>query len=189
MWNSILKPTLVLFAVCLIVSGSLAAVNNMTKDVINERTKAEQEGSRFEVMKDADSFSEVHEDGMPDSVKAIFEGYTGQELTGYVIDVVVKGYGGDISMTVGVDKNGRITGIKIGSNNETPGLGARTTEPEFTSQFGEAGIDDILTVVKQGKKAGNEIQAVSGATVSSRAVTGGVQDALTAARIMIKGEK
>ena len=196
MWDNILKPTLVLFAVCIVISGSLAVVNDITKDIIEQRTNEEKDELRFEVMNDADSFSEVYGEGvpdsvkdLPDSVKAIFEGYKGQELAGYVIDVVVKGYGGDISMTVGVNKNGQVIGVKTGDNNETPGLGSKATEPEFISQFNDVGVEDNLTLVKQGKKADNEIQAISGATVSSRAVTDGVQAALTAARIMIKGER
>ncbi|NLD22260.1 MAG: FMN-binding protein [Bacteroidales bacterium] len=103
------------------------------------------------------------------------------------MDVTVKGYGGDINMTVGVDIKGHITGVKIGSHNETPGLGAKASEPEFISQFGEVTINDKLVIVKQNKKAANEIQAISGATISTKAVTEGVSAALSAADILIKG--
>jgi len=187
MWDSILKPTLVLFLVCVIISGSLAYVNNITRDVIEESTKAEQAESRKQVMTEAESFKEVKAENISDAVTGVYEGYKGNEKIGYVMDVTVKGYGGNISMTVGVDLNGHITGVKIGDHNETPGLGAKAAEPEFINQFGDITFNDNLTVVKQNKKASNEIQAVSGATISSRAVTRGVSVALQAAGILIKG--
>lgn len=187
MWDSIIKPTLVLFLVCVVISGSLAYVNNITQDVIEQSTKAEQAESRRQVMTEAESFKEIKAGNIPDAVTGIYEGYKGNDKIGYVMDVTVKGYGGDINMTVGVDLNGHITGVKIGDHNETPGLGAKAAEPEFINQFGEVTVNDNLAVVKHNKKASNEIQAVSGATVSSRAVTRGVSDALQAAGILIKG--
>jgi electron transport complex protein RnfG len=104
----------------------------------------------------------------------------------------VKGYGGIIGMTVGVNADGKITGVIIGSNNETPGLGSRTTEPDFTGRFAGISLKDVLnnalTVVKQNKKEANEIQAVTGATISSRAVTKGVQAALDAVAVVQGGD-
>ena len=187
MWDSIIKPTLVLFVVCFVISGSLAYVNDMTKDVIEESANAEQAESRRQVMTEAESFNKVEANGVPDAVTGVYEGYKGKEAIGYVMDVSVKGYGGNISMTVGVSLEGNITGVIIGSNNETPGLGSKATAPAFVNQFNEVGINDNLIVVKQNKKASNEIQAVSGATVSSRAITKGVDAALSAAKTLIKG--
>jgi len=187
MWDSIIKPTLVLFVVCFVISGSLAYVNDMTKDVIEESAIAEQAESRRQVMMEAESFKKVEANGVPDAVTGVYEGYKGKEAIGYVMDVTVKGYGGNISMTVGVSLEGNITGVIIGSNNETPGLGSKATEPAFVNQFNEVGINDNLIMVKQNKKAPNEIQAVSGATVSSKAITKGVDAALSAAETLIKG--
>ncbi|NLY18862.1 MAG: RnfABCDGE type electron transport complex subunit G [Clostridiaceae bacterium] len=187
MWDNIVKPTLVLFLVCAVISGSLAYVNSITQDVIDKRAREEQAESRKQVMAEADSFKEIKAEKIPDAVTGVYEGYKGNEKTGYVMDVTVKGYGGDINMTVGVDIKGHITGVKIGSHNETPGLGAKASEPEFISQFGEVTINDKLVIVKQNKKAANEIQAISGATISTKAVTEGVSAALSAADILIKG--
>ena len=187
MWNSIVKPTLVLFVVCLVISGSLAYVNDMTKDVIEESANAEQAESRQQVMMEAESFKKVEANGINDAVTGVYESYKGKDIIGYVMDVTVKGYGGNISITIGVSKEGSITGVRIGSNNETPGLGAKATEPAFINQFNGAGISEDLIVVKQNKKAGNEIQAISGATVTSKAITKGVVAALSAAEILIKG--
>lgn len=192
MWDSIIKPTLVLVVVCIIISGSLAWVNGMTKDVITENAEIEKEAFRTQVLQAADSFTEVNQKGISDAVKSVYAGYSGNQLTGYVMDVATKGYGGDISMTVGVDVEGQVTGVIIGSNNETPGLGSKATMPDFTGQFTGVNLEDALNaglqVVKQNKKAANEIQAVSGATISSRGITSGVQAALEAVEMIEGGD-
>jgi electron transport complex protein RnfG len=187
MWDNIVKPTLVLFSICLVISGSLAFVNDITKDVIAESTRAEQAELRKQAMSEADSFTQIEADGIPDAVVGIYKAFKGKEVIGYVMDVSIKGYGGDISMNVGVNLNGQIAGVNVGSNNETPGLGSKATEPEFISQFNKVSINDDLVIVKQNKKDVNEIQAISGATVSSKAITQGVRAALSAAGILIKG--
>lgn len=190
MWDSIIKPTLVLFVVCLIVSGSLAYVNDITKNIIDENTLAEQEAFRRQVLPEADRFEKVSAEGIPEAVRGAYQGFDGDSPAGFVMEVTAKGYGGDISMTVGIDMNGQITRVIIGSNSETPGLGSKATLPDFINQFTGIGIDEIsedgLAVVKGSKTKTNEIEAVSGATVSSRGITKGVQTALDAAEL-IKG--
>jgi len=178
MWDSIIKPAVVLFVVCVIISGSLAVVNRVTVDIIDQRTKAEQEEFRKQLLDKADSFTQItHEFDNP-AITDVYAGYKEGELAGYVINVTAKGYGGDINMTVGVDNNGIVTGVIIGENEETPGLGSRAKEPDFINQFYEVSFNDKLTVVKQNKKSANEIQAISGATITSTGVTQGVQAAL-----------
>ncbi|HEY8500325.1 MAG TPA: RnfABCDGE type electron transport complex subunit G [Clostridia bacterium] len=178
MWDSIIKPTLVLFLVCATITGSLAFVNRATSGVIEQRTKAEQEEFRKQLLGKADSFEQITLNFDNPAVKDVYAGYNTEGLAGYVVNVAAKGYGGDINIVVGVDNNGAVTGIIIGDNGETPGLGTKALEPDFINQFYEVGINDELTVVKQNKKSANEIQAVSGATVTSRGVTQGVQTAL-----------
>lgn len=191
MWSSIVKPTLVLFIVCLVISGSLAYVNGVTKDTIQQNTLVQQEEFRKQVLTEADKFEACSQKGLPEAAKSVYAGMKGDQVAGYVVDVAVKGYGGIISMTVGVNAEGKITGVIIGSNNETPGLGSRTTEPGFISQFTGISLKDVLNnalkVVKQNKKEANEIQAVTGATISSRAVTKGVQAALDAVAVVQGG--
>lgn len=189
MWSSIIKPAVVLFSVCIVISGALAYVNDGTKDIIEARTKAEQEQFRKEVMKQAERFVEVKPQGIFDNVTGIYEGYSGENLVGYVMDVTTKGYGGSMSLTVGIDFSGQVSGVIIGENSETPGLGSKSKEPEFISQYEEVTINDEITVVKQNKKSSNEIQAISGATITSRGVTEGVQAALDCVKYMTEGGK
>ena len=178
MWDSFIKPTLVLFLVCVIITGALAAVNRVTIEIIDQRTKAEQEEFRKQLLDKADSFKQITLEFENPAVTDVYAGYKEGELAGYVINVAAKGYGGDINMTVGVDKNGFVTGVIIGDNEETPGLGTKALEPDFINQFYEVSYNDELTVVKQNRKSPNEIQAISGATITSAGVTQGVQAAL-----------
>lgn len=192
MWDSILKPTLVLFIVCVIISGSLAYVNGITADIIQENTLAEQEEFRRQVLPEAESFQKIEQTGLPEAVKDVYEGFTADASAGYVVEVSTKGYGGAISMTVGVNTEGRISGVIVGSNNETPGLGSKATQASFLEKFDVVSLGNIpeggLVVVKQSPKDEHEIQAVSGATISSRAITKGVQAAFNAVKIIKGGE-
>jgi len=104
------------------------------------------------------------------------------KFAGLVILVTTsEGYGGDIQLSVGISTESnksykpKVMGIDYLSINETPGLGMNATDEEFTSQFN--GATDMLTVVKQGA-GGNQIDAVSGATITSQAVTDAVNEAL-----------
>jgi len=190
MWNSIIKPTLVLFVVCAVITGALAYVNDMTQDIIFQRTQQEQEQFRKDVMGNADRFVQVNPAGISDKVAGVYEAYSQDgTIIGYVMDVKTKGYGGTISLTVGVNTDGQVTGVIIGDNNETPGLGSKAKEPGFTGQFKEVNVNHTLSVVKQNKKSANEIQAISGATITSRAVTEGVQIALDSVKLITEGGK
>lgn len=186
MWDSMIKPTLVLFLVCAIISGSLAFVNGITKDVIQKNTEAEKEVFRRTVMEAADRFERISPDG---TVPAVYKGYNGNNIVGYIVELVSKGYGGDIEMTVGIAADSKICGVIIGSNSETPGLGSKMTEPSFINQFTGVDVEDDLKLVKQDKKSPDEIQAISGATITSRGVTEGVREALSLVKALMEEGK
>ncbi|NSW89647.1 MAG: RnfABCDGE type electron transport complex subunit G [Firmicutes bacterium] len=183
--GSILKPATVLFLVCLIVTCGLALTYNLTKDKIGERAALDAENARKEILSDADSFMKV--ENIEDiaehrtELKLIKEAYVGlkaEKELGYVFLVVNKGYGGDISVMVGVDKSRKVTGVKIVKHSETPGLGSKATDKAFLSQLVDITPKEGLKVVKGQKGKPEEINAVSGATVTSKAVVGAVQAAL-----------
>ena len=92
---------------------------------------------------------------------------------GYCVEVGPTGFGGAVDTMVGIDSDGKVTGISvISASSETPGLGARSTEPEFQAQF----ADQVGTEVAVAKDGGS-IDALTGATITSRAVTDGVNTA------------
>ncbi|MBQ1917140.1 MAG: FMN-binding protein [Lachnospiraceae bacterium] len=96
---------------------------------------------------------------------------SGQSL-GYVITVVTKSYGGNATFSMGVTNDGKMNGYKITDISDTPGLGMKSTEPAFMNQFKGIAVGKY-TVTKSTPKD-NEIQAISGATITSRAITNGV---------------
>ena len=101
-----------------------------------------------------------------------------EEVIGYAFSVLSHdGYGGDIDVCIGISLDKTITGVEIISLNETPGMGMRATEPAFIEQYKDKKVDAFV-VTKTGKSAENEIDAISGATVTSNAVTNAVNMAL-----------
>jgi Na+-translocating ferredoxin:NAD+ oxidoreductase subunit G len=95
-----------------------------------------------------------------------YEIYAGNDIAGFAFTVTGKGYGGDINMLAGIDSNYNVKALTILSNTETPGLGTRIEENAFTDQFKGLGMQDINLT-----KDGGKIDAITGATISSKAVT------------------
>ncbi len=192
--SSILVNTLVLLIITFVCVALLAVVNQITKEPIEQA----EINARAEVYKtvyaDAESFSEV--DGSEDLIEnsaAVLEsaGYgdcsvddvlavadSSSNVEGYVIaSTSPNGYGGDIQIAIGVTSDGTIKGFDVISNSETAGLGAKCTDEEFTSQF--AGMPaSTIEYSKTGASADNEIDAISGATITTSAVTEAVNAAI-----------
>lgn len=174
---------LVLPIICLILGMMLAGVYNLTAPVIAEVEKQTANEARREVLADADDFTLVEKDF--DEELGITECYKANNGAGATFMVASGGYGGDISMMIGIDKDGKITGVKILAHGETPGLGAKTDSPDFLNQY--IGKGGQFNVVKNAASADNDIVAISSATTSSKAVTAGINNASTAFE-QIKGE-
>ncbi len=107
--------------------------------------------------------------------KTIFTGRKGKGLEGFCFAVSPKGYAGPIDMIVGIDLKGKVTGVQILSMSETPGLGLNAKNETFLKQFSGKSGDDKL-------KAKEDIKALSGATITSNAVSLGVKEALKSFR-------
>lgn len=176
--RDVIKTTLPLLVICFVVALCLAFVNSMTKDTIIERAKSDAEIQRRQVMTQAKSFEEINEWQDKDEsgiIREAYAAYDGQELVGYVFSAFPKGYGGEIKVTVGVGVDNIISGVKIGDNKETPGLGSKASEESFTRQYSGKEIQKEFQVVKRVPSNDSEIEAISGATISTRAVTSAVQ--------------
>lgn len=174
--REMIKPTLSLFIICLVVSFCLAFVNGMTKDAIEQRTLKDAEEQRSLVLSGAESFKPVPAEDWKEKdesglIQDVYAAYKGEDFAGYVFNAASKGYGGEIGVTVGVGGDAKITGVKIGNNSETPGLGAKTAGDDFTGQYIDKDLQTDFVIVKRPASEANEIQAVSGATISSAAVT------------------
>lgn len=156
--------TLVLGVICLLASGVLAVVNAITEpEIARQKKKTEQEALR-DVLQEAGDFKAVFKDGELNYYNAYD---SSNRLAGFVLKAAGRGYSSVIETFAGVDINLKIVNIKVLSQNETPGLGSRVTEPAFGEQFRGRGLDSY-----------GEIQAITGATISSGAVINSLKEKL-----------
>lgn len=179
--KEILIPTVALLIICLVATALLAGTNSVTKEKIALNAVETEKASRMLVLPEGKEYGEVTalENGLTYCVGTDENGAE----AGYVFTAGAKGYGGTVSVMVGLDMNGTITGVEILSHSETPGLGANSVKPEFKNRFvGKAGQ---LTVDKNSND-GQNVQAITAATITSKAVTSAV-NAVTAAYAEIMG--
>ncbi len=170
----------VLFVITAIVALLLASVNQLTAQTIQENATKEQEAARMAVLQLAETFEDVPLQLTDDSlVQQVYAGYSGEELVGYCVSVTPNGFGGPISMMVGIRADGSIEAVKIVSMSETPGLGSKAQDPIFSGQFSGKKVTKPIQVIKSGEADQNEIIAVAGATVTSQAITNGVNAAIS----------
>ena len=155
--KEMLKPVIVLAAICLIVTAMLAFVNELTQPVIIKAEEQAAAAARSEVLPDAEKFEKIELPDMPDGVNEI---YKGNDDTGYVVQVHTKGYGGDIKIICGVGMDGRIKGVKTLSHSETSGVGTKAVD-------NNSGYRDKF--VGKNKDGCKSVDTITGATISSTA--------------------
>lgn len=176
--KEILKPAFRLFVIAFIAAALLGGTYILTKDPIAEQELAAQTAARRTVISEAENFEKV-EIELPEEYASIQEIYTGKnasgEIVGYTFTLTAKGYKPGISLTLGIYPDGTVSALYVGSNEESPGLGANAGKPEFYEQF--SGKTAGLTVTK-GVPGENEISAISGATITSKGITNAVDLAL-----------
>ena len=169
--KDIAKPALILFIICLITTFALAGTNAITKDKIAEINRQTEENNRQVVLPGATEFAES-EDG------TYVIGKSGGEIAGYVFTTKTKSYGGDIKVMTGIDKDGKVTGVAIVSISDTPGLGLNAQREDFRNQYLQSAPEDGFTVIKSGSAGDGQINAMTGATITSNAVTACVNEAV-----------
>lgn len=177
--KEVFRPAIMLCVICLVVTALLAGTNLMTKDIIAEQTLAAEEASRKVVLPDAESFEEKSisaQDGEVSYYEAIS---SNGETVGWVFVTSAKGYGGDVSVMTGINTDGYVNGVVILSQNETPGLGANATNESFRSQYQQAAPESGFSVIKSGTPTDGQISALTGATITSNAVTDAVNEAIS----------
>lgn len=172
--NGMARLTLVLFAIAAITALLLGLVNFITADRIAE-IKAEKTAKAMREVLMADDYPELVYTGDNALVSRVYEAVSGGSVAGHVVEVVPSGFGGAITMVVGVDPSGAVTGVSIIDMSETSGLGTKANDESFRNQY-LGGTGNFAV-----NKDGGEIDALTGATVTSRAVTNGVNAAVEAA--------
>ena len=172
-----LRLAVILFAFAAVVAIALGLVNKITCDRI-AAFAAEKTAAAMREVLPADTYTRM-EGSAAEKIELVKEVYDAGGK-GWVIMVTPSGFGGELDMAVGVDKSGTVTGVSIVQMSETSGLGANANRESFRSQYvGKSGSVAL-------RKQGGEIDALTGATVTSTAVTRGVNAALTAANELIR---
>lgn len=187
--NTIAKDTVRITLITLVAGFALGLVNEITKEPIaQQEAKAKAEACKA-VFADADDFAAIQDlsgaasalesaglTGKAD-VNEAYEAKKGGETVGYVITVTDhEGYGGDIQFSVGVSTDDTLTGISILSIGETAGLGMKAKNADFQAQFVGLPATGNLEYTKTGEEG--KIDALSGATVTTNAMTNGTNAAI-----------
>ena len=176
-----------LFIITALSALCLSLVNKITFPVIENNKLITFEATQKEVIPDADNFKVVDFSGieLKDSkengtyIKNLYRAFKGDKSVGYVITAVSsRGYGGNIEIMVGLSDELTVNKVKITEIHETAGLGLKAKEPEFINQY--IGRGQKLSVIKNSAPTteGSDIAAISGATVTSNAVTDAVNISL-----------
>ena len=183
----IIKDAIILCIITVVAGFGLGAVYDITKAPIEKVNYETQQNAYKTVFADAAEFTDlpdfsseeatriVAESGYGDTIEGCVQamGSDGSVL-GYVITVVSHdGYGGDIKFSVGIKADGTVNGYSITDISETAGLGMKAKEEAFYSQFENKQVEQFA-VTKTGSTSDSEIDAISGATITSSAVTNGV---------------
>ncbi len=185
-WKVVFKLGFILFIISAVAACALALTNEVTAGTIEQMNIEKNTLARQEVLSDATEFEQVpaedveklaKEIGMekPEELLEVYTGTNGGEVVGYTVKTgPTSGFSGEVQVLTGISTEGVITGITIIKHNETPGLGALATG-DWKDQFAEKSAKEELAVVKTAPTEGsNEIQAITGATITSKAVTSGV---------------
>ena len=189
--DSFMKDALILFVITLVAGICLGGVYEITKDPIAEAKMAAKKDAYQVVYADANNFAEAPEldEAVAASEGAAYPGVlvdevvtaldsTGQPV-GYVVTATSKnGYGGNITVTVGISQDGTVQGIQFLAITETAGLGMNADTPDFKAKYAGKQVDEFI-VVKGSASSDHEIDAIGGATITTNAVTEAVNAAIS----------
>lgn len=176
--GQIIKLALVLFAVSAIMALALGLVNELTKDTIAMRA-AETTKKAYANVLAADEYTEQADFENDGTITKLSTATTGGQQAGYVAETTFSGAQGMITMVVGLDDDYNCTGVYVTKHSETSGLGAKAADTnEGAWRDNLVGQGDGMKLAKDG----GDITAISGATITSRAVVTEVQTAINAAK-------
>lgn len=178
--KKIIGPTAILTVIVLVVTALLVLTNGVTEERIAQLKEESDNAAKVEVLADADGFEEMTAE-LDGVTYTYFEATNG---AGYVFTVSYKGYGGAVECMTGVSADGTVTGVKLTSHNETPGLGAKAeSDAAWREQFvGRTAAEEIAV-----SKDGGDIDSIAGATITSRAVSNCVNTSLKLYNVVTGG--
>lgn len=181
-------PTALIVIICLVVTALLVGTNSLTEGRIAELNQKAADEAKATVLPAADGFETktINVNGKD------IEYYEATNGAGYVFYDATKGYGGPVGIMVGIDMDRNLTGLVVKDCNETPGLGAKSTAAGFDQDKGYVGpipASNEYKIVKTGRSAEGEIDAISGATITSTSVVTSVNEIVQAYNELTGGAK
>lgn len=172
MCKDMIKPALTLTAICVVVAFLVSLTNFITADAIKQQEIETAEASKKAVLSTAESFTQIESNEYTAHIGTDANG----TIVGYAVVTSAKGYGGAIQIMTGLDADGIVTGVVILAEEETQGLGKNANKEEFRSLFVGKDVSGY-TVVKGDAANDGEITAITGATITTKAVTDAVNEA------------
>ncbi len=175
-------PVVILVVISVVTTALLAITNFVSSPIIAANQAASADATRKELLAEADSFSLVEGDYLTSSDQSakVTEVYEADNGVGMVLTVVTKSFGGDLTMMVGMDADGAVTGVKVTDSSDTPGVGSKDTQPDYLAQY-----DGLTTLTSENVKKetsvtsdGTAFEYITGASVSGTAIHKGVYLAL-----------
>lgn len=170
--DSSIHMILTLVIIAVIVGGLMSFVNGLTAPIIEENNFKALNNSLSEIIP-AENYQTI-----VDGDTTIYLAYNGEDKAGVLVSCVEQGYGGALRVLTGIDDNGCVVGVDILESSETAGLGANASNPSFINQF--IGKKGTIGVSKTWANE-TDIKAITGATITSKAVTAAVNNALNIA--------
>ena len=186
--NQFAAPIIVLSCICLVVSLALAFTYKIANPIIVANQNAVAVAARKEILPEADDFTQdetvTPETGAvsSDGKAQVQEIYAANNGAGYVMTVNTTSFGGALTMMVGIDGEGVITGVKVTEHADTPGVGTKNMEPDYLAQYsGLSALTSGSDVKKESAElaSGGSFAFISGASVTGQAVHAGVEAALS----------
>ena len=169
-------PVVVLVAICFVTTLRLALTNSVSEPIIIKNAAITATENRKELLPEADDFTQIEADSYAsssDGKASVTEIYKANNDTGYVMTCMTKSFGGDLTMMVGIDATGAITGVKVTDHSDTPGIGTKDQDPEYLAQYA---TKTSLSAEDVKKESG--FNFITGASVSGTAIHKGVYAAL-----------
>ncbi len=170
----IIVITVKLLVISMITALLLSCVNALTAERIADNIKREKSAAITEIFPNSDSSEQL--EFAFEEMSAVYKVYSNSSVIGYAAEVTPLGFGGEMTVMVGVNTDGTVSGVKLISHSETPGLGSRVGENTYLIKYSGKNASQL-----------NEVDAITGSTVSSEAIREGISNALSVYTTLIPG--
>jgi len=175
-FNEMFKPTLVLMLICLVVTAALAYSYQVTAPIIKEINMKNANIARGEVLPQGQGAFTKVDAQLPENISEFYKANNG---AGVVFTSLDKGFGGQLTVMVGIDSQGAITGVKVTQHTETPGLGTKAMTTSYLSQY-----QGKKAITRTSESGMTQIDAITGATLSSNGIFRATKTALSQYKLL-----